>query len=152
MALQDSLADTQMKLMNLVHRSIRTLSLGRVGNTVGSMPVVELHAVGRKSGKTRMTMLTTPLHKDGSYVIVASKGGDDRDPEWYLNIVANPDATLVIENGIRVDVTARTATDIEKAEMWPKIVDAYKGYANYAKKTDRDIPVVICEPRTPSQP
>lgn len=152
MALQDSLADTQMKLMNLVHRSIRTLSLGRVGNTVGSMPVVELHAVGRKSGKTRMTMLTTPLHKDGSYVIVASKGGDDRDPEWYLNIVANPDATLVIENGIRVDVTARTATAIEKAEMWPKIVDAYKGYANYAKKTDRDIPVVICEPRTPSQP
>lgn len=141
-----------MKLMNLVHRSIRTLSLGRVGNTVGSMPVVELHAVGRKSGKTRMTMLTTPLHKDGSYVIVASKGGDDRDPEWYLNIVANPDATLVIENGIRVDVTARTATAIEKAEMWPKIVDAYKGYANYAKKTDRDIPVVICEPRTPSQP
>ena len=137
-----------MKLMNLVHRSIRTLSLGRVGNTVGSMPVVELHAVGRKSGKTRMTMLTTPLHKDGSYVIVASKGGDDRDPEWYLNIVANPDATLVIENGIRVDVTARTATAIEKAEMWPKIVDAYKGYANYAKKTDRDIPVVICEPRT----
>ncbi|MDG2439053.1 MAG: nitroreductase family deazaflavin-dependent oxidoreductase [Ilumatobacter sp.] len=152
MALQDSLADTQMKLMNLVHRSIRTLSLGRVGNTVGSMPVVELHAVGRKSGKTRMTMLTTPLHKDGSYVIVASKGGDDRDPEWYLNIVANPDATLVIENGIRVDVTARTATAIEKAEMWPKIVDAYKGYANYAKKTDRNIPVVICEPRTPSQP
>ena len=152
MALQDSLADTQMKLMNLVHRSIRTLSLGRVGNTVGSMPVVELHAVGRKSGKTRMTMLTSPLHKDGSYVIVASKGGDDRDPEWYLNIVANPDATLVIENGIRVDVTARTATAIEKAEMWPKIVDAYKGYANYAKKTDRDIPVVICEPRTPSQP
>ena len=63
-----------MKLMNLVHRSIRTLSFGRVGNTVGSMPVVELHAVGRKSGKTRMTMLTTPLHKDGSYVIVASKG------------------------------------------------------------------------------
>ena len=152
MALQDSLADTQMKLMNLVHRSIRTLSFGRVGNTVGSMSVVELHAVGRKSGKTRMTMLTTPLHKDGSYVIVASKGGDDRDPEWYLNIVANPDATLVIENGIRVDVTARTATAIEKAEMWPKIVDAYKGYANYAKKTDRDIPVVICEPRTPSQP
>ena len=141
-----------MKLMNLVHRSIRTLSFSRVGNTVGSMPVVELHAVGRKSGKTRMTMLTTPLHKDGSYVIVASKGGDDRDPEWYLNIVANPDATLVIENGIRVDVTARTATAIEKAEMWPKIVDAYKGYANYAKKTDRDIPVVICEPRTLSQP
>ena len=149
MALQDSLADTQMKFMNLVHRSIRTLSFGRVGNTVGSMPVVELHAVGRKSGKTRMTMLTTPLQEDGSYVIVASKGGDDRDPEWYLNIVANPDVTLVVGDGTRVDVTARTATADEKAEMWPKIVDAYKGYAGYAQKTDRDIPVVICEPRTP---
>jgi deazaflavin-dependent oxidoreductase (nitroreductase family) len=134
MALQDSLADTQMKFMNLVHRSIRTISFGRVGNTLGSMPVVELHAVGRKSG---------------SYVIVASKGGDDRDPEWYLNIVANPDVSLVIGDGTRVDVTARTATADEKAEMWPKIVDAYKGYAGYAQKTDRDIPVVICEPRTP---
>ena len=149
MALQDSLADTQMKFMNLVHRSIRTISFGRVGNTLGSMPVVELHAVGRKSGKARTTMLTTPLQEDGSYVIVASKGGDDRDPEWYLNIVANPDVSLVIGDGTRVDVTARTATADEKAEMWPKIVDAYNGYAGYAQKTDRDIPVVICEPRTP---
>jgi deazaflavin-dependent oxidoreductase (nitroreductase family) len=148
MALNNSLADTQMKVMNLVHRSIRTVSFGRLGNTLGSMPVVELHAVGRKSGKARMTMLTTPLQENGTYVIVASKGGDDRDPQWYLNIVANPDVTLVTTDGTRVDVTARTATADEKAEMWPRIVDAYKGYAGYAEKTDRDIPVVICEPRT----
>lgn len=139
-----------MKFMNLVHRSVRTISFGRVGNTLGSMPVVELHAVGRNSGKARTTMLTTPLQEDASYVIVASKGGDDRDPEWYLNIVANPDVSLVIGDGTRVDVTARTATADEKAELWPKIVDAYKGYAGYAEKTSRDIPVVICEPRTPS--
>ena len=147
MAVQNSLADTGMKVMNLVHRSIRTISFGRLGNTIGSMPVVELHAVGRKSGKARTNMLTTPLQEDGNYVLVASKGGDDRDPEWYLNIVANPDVTLVTADGTRVDVTARVATADEKAEMWPKIVDAYKGYAGYAKKTDRDIPVVICEPR-----
>ena len=138
-----------MKFMNLVHRSIRAISFGRVGNTLGSVPVVELHAVGSKSGKARTTMLTTPLPEDGSYVIVASKGGDNRDPEWYLNIVANPDVSLVIGDGTRVDVTARTATAGEKAEMWPKIVDAYKGYVGYAQKTDRDIPVVICEPRIP---
>jgi deazaflavin-dependent oxidoreductase (nitroreductase family) len=137
-----------MKVMNLVHRSIRTISVGHLGNTLGSMPVVELHAVGRKSGKARTTMLTTPLQEDGSYVLVASKGGDDRDPEWYLNLVTNPDVTLVTADGTRVDVTARTVAADEKAEMWPKIVDAYKGYAGYAKKTDRDIPVVICEPRT----
>ena len=93
-------------------------------------------------------MLTTPIVEDGTYVLVASKGGDDRDPEWYLNITANPDIRLVTADGESHDLTARTASDDEKAEMWPRIVDAYKGYAGYAEKTDRNIPVVLCEPRT----
>jgi deazaflavin-dependent oxidoreductase (nitroreductase family) len=147
MSFSNSLADVQMKTMNIVHRTIRTVSGGRLGNTLGSMPVVELHAVGRKSGKERLTMLTTPLVEDGTYVLVASKGGDDRDPEWYLNITANPDIRLVTADGESHELTARTATDDEKAELWPRIVDAYKGYAGYAEKTDRNIPVVLCEPR-----
>ncbi len=147
MSLGNTLADIQMQTMNVVHRAIRTVSGGRLGNTLGSMPVVELHATGRKSGKERVTMLTTPIVDGDTYVLVASKGGDDRDPEWYLNISANPEIRLVTADGASHTLTARTATDAEKSEMWPRIVDAYKGYAGYAEKTDRDIPVVICEPR-----
>ena len=148
MDLVNTLKDNQMKMMNLVHRGIRTISGGKLGNTLGSMPVVELHAIGRKSGQSRVTMLTTPIAEDGTFVLVASKGGDDRDPVWYLNVVANPDIELVTADGITHQLTARTAEADEKAELWPRIVEAYKGYAGYAEKTDRDIPVVICEPRT----
>lgn len=143
----DTLNDVRMKTMNVVHRGIRTLSGGRLGNTLGSMPVVELHHTGRKSGKQRVTMLTVPVQDGDTHVLVASKGGDDRHPEWYLNIVANPDIELETADGTRLKLTARTATDEEKAELWPRITSAYKGYAGYEKKTDRDIPVVICEPR-----
>ena len=110
------------------------------------MPVVELHTVGRTSGKPRTTMLTAPSHDGDTYVLVASKGGDDRDPDWYRNLIANPDIELTVD-GRTLEMTARVATDEEKAEMWPRIVEAYKGYAGYQNKTDRNIPVVVCEPR-----
>ena len=85
---------------------------------------------------------------DGKVVLVASKGGDDRDPEWYRNLVVNPDVEIrVISTGETRSLRARPATAEEKAELWPTIVAAYKGYAGYQKKTSRDIPVVICEPR-----
>jgi deazaflavin-dependent oxidoreductase (nitroreductase family) len=148
MGLRETLTDTQMKTMNFLHKAMLKVSGGRIGNTAGSMPVVELHVVGRKSGKTRTTMLTSPLQEDGNYVLVASKGGDDRHPEWYNNLAANPDVELVTGDGETLQVTARTASADEKADMWPRIVAVYKGYAGYAKKTERDIPVVICEPRS----
>ena len=110
------------------------------------MRVVELHTVGRTSGKKRTTMLTAPIHEDGNYVLVASKGGDDRDPDWYRNLVANPDIELTVD-GKTLEMTARVASDDEKAEMWPRVVEAYKGYAGYQKKTDREIPVVLLDPR-----
>jgi deazaflavin-dependent oxidoreductase (nitroreductase family) len=111
------------------------------------MPVVELHTVGRSSGKRRSTMLTAPVHDEGTYVLVASKGGDDRDPDWFRNLVANPDVELTVD-GTTIPLTARVATEDEKSELWPRIVEAYKGYAGYQEKTDRNIPVVICEPRS----
>ena len=92
-------------------------------------------------------MLTAPIHGGGRYVLVASKGGDDRHPDWYRNLVAEPEVELTVE-GETMSFIARTATEVEKAEMWPQIVAAYKGYGGYQKKTDRDIPVVICEPIT----
>ncbi len=147
MAAKETLTDIQMKGMNLVHKTVLTLSGGRLLNKFGSMPVVELHTTGRTSGKRRTTMLTAPVQDGDSYVLVASKGGDDRDPDWYRNLVADPDIELTV-GGETLEMTARVASSEEKAELWPRIVEAYKGYAGYQQKTDRDIPVVVCEPRT----
>ncbi|MGW4634624.1 nitroreductase family deazaflavin-dependent oxidoreductase [Nocardia sp. NPDC004415] len=130
--------------MNLGHRIILRVSGNRVLANPFGMPVVELHTVGRKSGQPRSCYLTSPVHDEQRVVLVASKGGDDRDPDWYRNLRATPEAELVIA-GRRRKVRARTATSAEKAVLWPQITAAYKGYADYQKRTSRDIPVVICE-------
>ena len=121
MSTSDSLKDLQMKTMNAVHKSVLKVSGGRLGTTLGSMPGVELHTIGRTSGKRRSTMLTTPIRDDGTDVLVASKGGDDRDPDWFRNLVANPDIELTVDGEV-VPLTARVATEAEKAELWPRIV------------------------------
>ena len=146
MALRETLTDVQMKTMNAVHRGLLAVSGGRIGSTLGAMPVVRLRHVGRTSGRPYETMLTTPIQEDDRFVLVASKGGDDRHPDWYRNLTAHPDAELVV-GGETIPITARTATDEEKVDLWPRIVEAYQGYAGYQKKTDRDIPVVICDRR-----
>jgi deazaflavin-dependent oxidoreductase (nitroreductase family) len=147
MEFRDILTDAQMKTMNFVHRAVLMVSGGRLGNNLGSMQVVQLRHAGRTSGKSYSTMLTAPIVEDGTYVLVASKGGDDRDPQWYRNIVAEPEIELVVGDDV-LPMTARTASDEEKAELWPKITATYKGYAGYQNKTERNIPVVICEPRS----
>ncbi|AEF42894.1 nitroreductase family deazaflavin-dependent oxidoreductase [Hoyosella subflava] len=140
----NALVDRGAKLLNLAHRIILKVSGNRLLTNPFGMPVVELHTVGRKSGLPRSCYLTSPVHDSNRVVLVASKGGDDRNPDWYRNLQSNPDAELVI-HGSRRKVHARTASADEKAELWPQIVAAYKGYANYQQRTDRDIPVVICE-------
>jgi deazaflavin-dependent oxidoreductase (nitroreductase family) len=144
--LQQSMTDIGMKGMNRAHRIIRGLTGGRVLSTAYGMPAIELHTIGSKSGLKRANMLTSPIHDEHRVVIVASKGGDDRNPQWYGNLTANPDVEITMD-GVTKPYTARTATPEEKAQMWPEIVAAYKGYAGYQKRTTRDIPVVICEPR-----
>jgi deazaflavin-dependent oxidoreductase (nitroreductase family) len=144
----DRVTDLSMRAMNGVHRTLQVLSRGRLGWKIGPMPVVELHTIGRKSGERRSTLLTAPIHEPDRVVLIASKGGDDRHPFWYLNLRAQPDVELT-ENGVTRAMRARTASAEEKAALWPAIVRAYSGYAGYQTKTTRDIPVVICEPRTP---
>ncbi|HEV2371148.1 MAG TPA: nitroreductase family deazaflavin-dependent oxidoreductase [Streptosporangiaceae bacterium] len=146
MTVQQNLADIFLKNMSRTHRALLRVSGGRALGSVLGMTVVELHTVGRKSGQPRSTMLTAPVAEADRVVIVASKGGDDRDPDWYRNLVANPDIELSI-NGQRRPMRARTASAEEKAELWPRITGAYQGYASYQRRTKRDIPVVICEPR-----
>jgi deazaflavin-dependent oxidoreductase (nitroreductase family) len=146
MTLRQFLTDTGFKALTRAHRAVLHLSGGRVGGSARGMPVVELHAIGRKTGLPRTTMLTAPIADSSRVVLVASKGGDDRDPEWYRNLMAHPDIELII-SGQRRAMRARRASAEEKAELWPRVVAANSGYAGYQHRTRRDIPLVICEPR-----
>jgi deazaflavin-dependent oxidoreductase (nitroreductase family) len=106
-----------------------------------------LDHIGAKSGNVR----TSPLvyFKDGpNIVIVASKGGHPRHPAWYHNLRANPDTTIQVGTERRA-VRARVAEPEEHARLWPKAVATYGGYRGYQERTDRQIPLVILEPRRP---
>jgi len=146
MSLRNTITDLSMKLMSNSHRALIAVSGGRLGWKLGGIQSVELFTTGRKSGERRGTMLTAPVHENGTYVLVASKGGDDRHPAWYLNLVANPDIELAVD-GQLLALRARTANPEEKAVLWPRVVAVYGGYTQYQTKTSREIPIVICEPR-----
>lgn len=146
MGFPTAVKDFGHRMLNRLHRAILAVSGGRLGWRLGSMPVVELHTIGRSSGVRRTAMLTAPIHDGERYVLVASKGGDPRHPAWYANLVAHPDVEVTV-HGRTIPMTARTATPEERAELWPRITRSYRGYAAYQKKTTREIPVVICEPR-----
>jgi deazaflavin-dependent oxidoreductase (nitroreductase family) len=140
--------DTQLHLMNAVHRGILKLSGGRLGWRFGSMPVLELTTVGAKSGQRRTVMLTSPVQQGQALVIVASRGGDSHHPGWFHNLRANPDVQVAIAGKPKRPMRARVATPEERAALWPQVIAAYKGYANYQTKTDREIPLVWLEPVT----
>ena len=144
--MKNALIDTGFKIVNVVHRNLFEATKGRLGGTVAGMPALILETTGRKSGKPRSTMLTAPIEDGDDIVLVASKGGDDRHPAWYLNLRADPDVTITM-GGRTFPAVARDATTAEKDELWPRIVEGYKGYAGYRQRTDRDIPVVISTPR-----
>ena len=143
---QQTATDLVTKGMNGLHRFLLAVSGGRVLRTAFGMPAVELHTTGRKSGQRRSVMLTAPIYEPDRIVLVASKGGDDRNPDWYGNLVADPDVEITFDGATR-PMRARTASAAEKAELWPRVTAAYQGYASYQRRTERDIPLVICEPR-----
>ncbi|MGH8988089.1 MAG: nitroreductase/quinone reductase family protein [Acidimicrobiales bacterium] len=132
--------------MNRTHQAVIRLSGGRVLNRAFGMLVVELHTIGRKSGRDRVTMLTSPIVEADRIVLVASKGGDERDPDWFCNLADHPDVVVVMDGTLRA-MRARVATAEERAALWPRVVDAYRGYASYQRRTARQIPLVICESR-----
>ncbi|MGI8493267.1 MAG: nitroreductase/quinone reductase family protein [Acidimicrobiales bacterium] len=138
-------SDVALKTMNAVHRVLLATTRGRVGWEAFGMPVIELQTVGRKSGQPRSTMLTSPLQEGDALVVVASRGGDDHHPAWFLNLREHPDVEVTVK-GQRKKMRARVATPEERARMWPVIASAHKNYAGYQKKTDREIPLVLLEP------
>ena len=129
-----------------VHALVYRLTGGAIGHRFpGSASVLLLDHVGAKSGVSR----TTPLfyvEDPPNVVIVASKGGHPQHPAWYHNLLANPDTTVQIGSERR-RVRARVAAPEERARLWPEVVKAYSGYRTYQERTDREIPLVILEPR-----
>ena len=117
---------------------------GTAGLTLQGKPVVVVTMRGRRSGKLRKAALMKVEH-DGAYALVASKGGDPNHPGWYHNIVADPDVRL--QDGTLVqDMRAREVGGAERDAWWGRAVDAWPAYADYQRKTERTIPVLVLEP------
>ena len=128
-----------------IHRAIFNVSKGRIFGKAFGMPLIELVTTGRGSGKERSTMLSVPLVDGDRLVLVASFGGDDRHPTWYLNLQANPEVRAKMAGSTRTMI-ARIATEEERAELWPRITSVFEGYARYQERTERQIPVIILDP------
>lgn len=122
------------------------LTGNKLGASIAGMPSLELITIGRKSGAPRAVMLTSPLQRDDAYVVVASRGGEDFHPAWFLNLRDNPAVEVRVVGGPKQKMNARVATAEERAELWPEITRKYRNYAGYQRKTDREIPLVLLEP------
>jgi deazaflavin-dependent oxidoreductase (nitroreductase family) len=117
---------------------------GEVGHDWQDTIVLLLTTTGRKSGEERTTPLIYQPVGDDAYAIVASKGGADAPPAWYLNLEAEPKVGVQVK-GDRFTANARTATPEEKPELWDKMTATWPAYDDYQTKTDREIPVVVLE-------
>jgi deazaflavin-dependent oxidoreductase (nitroreductase family) len=140
-------SDLVLKVMNGAHRVVLAVSFGHLGWSASGMPVLELTTTGRKSGQPRSVMLTSPVQEGDTIAIVASRGGDDQHPAWFLNLRDDPNVDVTMR-GAKRPMHARIADAEERARLWPKITADHKNYAGYQTKTDREIPVVLLEPRS----
>jgi F420H(2)-dependent quinone reductase len=117
---------------------------GTEGTELKGKPVILLTTIGAKSGKIRKTPLMRVEH-NGEYAVVASLGGAPKHPVWYYNVKKNPRVEL--QDGTSAgDYEAREVFDDEKAAWWERAVEAWPDYAEYQKKTDRQIPVFVLTP------
>jgi len=135
---------TVMKLFSRTHTFWYRVSGGVLGGKMGSAPIALLTTTGRKTGRKR----TLPLQsiEDGENIIfIASNAGHKVHPQWWLNLKANPEATVRVKRDER-KMLAEEATGEERERLWQKAVDQYAGYADYQKTADREIPVVILKP------
>lgn len=128
------------------HTAIYRATGGLIGHRVpGFAPMLLLDHAGARSGRMR----TTPLvyGRDGdALILVASKGGFPRNPAWFHNLMANPDTTVQVGSR-RIPVHARRASAAERERLWALMVGVYGGYEDYRRRTEREIPLVVLEPR-----
>jgi deazaflavin-dependent oxidoreductase (nitroreductase family) len=133
-----------LKLGSGAHAGVYRATGGKLFGRMGKSPILLLNTVGRKTGRKR----TSPLlyFMDGEdFVIIASKGGAATHPAWYLNLRANPEATVEIGDR-EVQVEAEVADPEDKARLWQKMVEMYPTYDDYQRKTEREIPLLVLRP------
>ena len=142
--LDSPLTKVIIKWMSRANAFVYKKTDGKVGGKLPKgAPVALLTTTGRKTGEPRVSPLL--YLRDGDRVIlVASQGGAAKNPMWYLNLKANPKVSVQIKDEV-VNLTARDATEAERTEYWPKLVEMYSSFDDYQSWTDRVIPVVICE-------
>jgi deazaflavin-dependent oxidoreductase (nitroreductase family) len=137
------LAKQLFKMMNKGHVWLYRTTSGRLGTMGGT--VLLLTTTGAKSGQPRTNPLMGVAHEDG-WLVAASAGGGPRHPAWFHNVVANPAVTVAKGSG-ELAMIARVAGPDERPALWIKIVEFDKRFAGYETKVDREIPVVILEPK-----
>jgi deazaflavin-dependent oxidoreductase (nitroreductase family) len=137
--------DASVKRWSRVHKTLFRMTRGYLGSRLVHNDMCLLTTTGRRSGKTHTVPLLY-LDDGGRLVVIASYGGRDHYPDWYLNLCSDPDATVQEPHSSPRPVRARTASEEERELWWPRIVAAYDGYAVYQSRTTREIPVVFLEP------
>jgi deazaflavin-dependent oxidoreductase (nitroreductase family) len=144
-----SVADRSWPLLRRVmagHAAVYRATGGRIGHQIpGFAPSLLLDHVGAKSGKKRTSPLVYGVDGE-NLILVASKGGYPKHPAWFHNLMAHPDTTVQVGSRRR-PVHARLATPQERDRLWALMVGVYGGYEDYRRRTDRQIPLVVLEPR-----
>lgn len=134
-----------LKTMTRVHVALHRLTGGRLFNKLGKDDVCFVEMTGAKSGR-RIVVPLMWVPYEGGCLLVASQGGAPKNPVWYHNLVKHPEITVRYRRQV-LQLRARLAEAEEKPDLWPLCDAAYAPYAEYRARTDRDIPIFVCEPR-----
>lgn len=137
------------RYLGALHRFLYTVSGGRIGSRIWGLEILLLTTIGRTSGRERTVPLCS-LRDGESFVVIASYGGLDRSPAWWLNLQSEPRATVRL-GGTTHDVVAREAIPAERERLWAQITARAPGYLDYQRRTARRIPVVLLEPHVESR-
>ena len=141
---------TMMRMIAGTHEFWYRLSGGLIGGRISGLPILLLTTTGRKSGKKR-TMPLVYLSDGDNMVVIASNGGADQDPAWWLNLRANPKAEVQVGRYAET-IVAEKATGEERERLWRDVVEMYHGYDEYRRLTKREIPVVVLQPQRQEAP
>jgi len=133
-----------LKTVTRIHVLLNRLTGGRRFNTLSGDDVCFVTMTGATSGRTRTIPLMYVPYQ-GGVLLVASQGGAPKNPVWYRNLVAHPEIS-VRHRGRVMSLRARLATAAEKPDLWPLCDRSYADFADYRRRTDRDIPIFVCEP------
>jgi deazaflavin-dependent oxidoreductase (nitroreductase family) len=135
--------NTLIRLFTDFNAFLLRISRGRIGSKLGTQTVLLLETIGRKTGQPRVIPIAYFFH-EGKYLIVASNWGKEKNADWYLNLLKNPRAKLVV-NGKTIHTEARDTQGDEYARLWKFATERNPPYLNYQKMTSRHIPIVVFE-------